>query len=145
MLNFIRDRSRNKNLDKNNRKFAPYSKSYKGSLDFKIGGKSASNVDLTLSGELLDSLDLISDTSGSLLIGHHKNDTQLNGKAEGNIKGTYGNKSQVTKGRDYLGITKKDLTEILKKYPLKDFEERMKRTQTVLGAISKASEVNDGV
>jgi hypothetical protein len=120
-----------KGKDKRNRNFKPYSKSYKESLDFKIGGKS-SKPNLTLSGDMLDSIELISQRSGNLLIGF-ENGTEENAKAEGNIKGTYGQKKPTGKARDFLGITQKDLNAILDKYPLKDSEERTQRTRAVLG------------
>lgn len=107
-----------KGKDKDGNAFQGYSKGYKKSLDFKIAGKS-SLVNLTLSKEMLSELDLISTDSESLLIGYDKNDSDLNGKVEGNRLGTYGNKKPVTKPRDFLGIADEDLKKILKKYPVK--------------------------
>lgn len=123
VIDFIVERTRDKGLDKDNRKLAGYSKSYKKSLDFKIAGKNNNKVDLTLTGEMLDSLKLLKDSKGEIVIGYDKSEKELNGKVEGNRLGTYGNDKPVAKPRDFLGITKKDLKEIEKQYPLNDEEE----------------------
>jgi hypothetical protein len=119
IIEFIIERTREKKKDKNNKSFPSYSKKYKESLDFKIAGKSGS-VDLTLSGEMLDSLELISHKNGKLIIGYDKSDTELNGKVEGNILGSYGGKPSDKKARDFLGIAENDLNKILKKFPIEE-------------------------
>jgi hypothetical protein len=97
IINFIIERSQ-AGYDKNNEKFAPYSKAY---ADFK--GVSRNNVDLTLSSEMLEGLKLLQNKKGQITIGYDRN-SELNGRAEGNIKGTYGNPTPITKPRDFLGI-----------------------------------------
>lgn len=117
ILNFIRERTQKKNVDKNNRPFPAYSSSYAKSLDFKIAGKSKGSVDLTLSGDMLGALDLLSHKKGELLIGF-ENGSQENARADGNIRGTYGqSKPNSSKARDFLGISPTDLKTILKNYP----------------------------
>lgn len=108
VIEFIRLRTL-EGKDKNNRKFAKYSKAYA-----ERKGVSRDSVDLFLSGELLEELKPLSHKSGEIVIGYDKGNDELNGKAEGNILGTYGNSTPVTKGRDYLGITKKDLSSIVR-------------------------------
>lgn len=106
--------------NKNNDPFPSYSKSYKESKEFQIAGKS-SKVNLSLSEEMLNSIKLLSHSDGELTVGFDKNDSRNNGVAEGNIKGTYGNKSPLRgKKRDFLGITASDKKEIQDKYPLKN-------------------------
>jgi hypothetical protein len=103
--------------DKKGNAFAGYSKGYTDSLDFKLGGKSK-KVNLELSGEMLNSMTLLTHSSGSITIGYTKDDTFNNGKAEGNIKGTYGQKKPIKgKARDFLGISNSELDEIIEKYP----------------------------
>jgi hypothetical protein len=115
VIDFIVNRSK-QGLDKYNRSFPNYSKSYKDSLDFKIAGKSSS-VDLTLSGDMLDSIELLSNRKGSITIGFRPGSE--NDKAEGNIIGSYGQPSgNPAKSRDFLGIHPSDLSSILNKYPL---------------------------
>lgn len=117
VIDFIIQRTQN-GFDKNGKKFKGYSKSYKESKAFKSAGKSASPVDLTFSGEMLASLQELTNRSGFITIGYEKGDEELNGKVEGNRKGTYGNSRPVTKPRDYLGISKTALERILSRYPL---------------------------
>ncbi len=139
VIDFIIDRTQKKNKDKRNRDFKPYSKEYAGSLDFKIAGKSKNKVDLTLSEEMLNELKLVKNRLGEVEIGYDGRRSKLNGKVEGNILGTYGQKKSTGKARDFLGITKKDLDTILENYPLEDKVERAKRLLE-MGIASKAAE-----
>jgi len=103
--------------DRFGKSFPGYSKSYTESKDFEIAGKSKSRVNLTLSGELLDSLKLLEQRKGQITIGYDAGDTELNAKAEGNIKGTYGNPTPLRgKKRDYLGIQRSELVDIQNQY-----------------------------
>lgn len=117
VLEFIRNRT-DKGKDKKNRNFKKYSEDYKNSLDFSIAGKSKGKVDLKLSGDMLDAMDLLSHKKGSILVGF-ENGSENNAKADGNITGSYGQPSGNSKhARDFLGITKKDLKKVIK-----DFED----------------------
>lgn len=110
---FIRKRSES-GKDKNNKNFPKYSKEYKESLDFKNAGKT-SKVDLTLSGDMLIALDIISHSRGTILIGY-ENGSEENAKADGNVRGTYGKKlARSSKARDFMGITTKDLERLTDK------------------------------
>lgn len=112
VVDFIKKRTR-KGKDKDNRSFAAYSKEYKQSLDFKNAGKSGSKVNLVLSGDMLAALDVLSHRNGSGFIGYESG-TEENSRAEGNIKGTYGQRKPISgKKRDFLGITEKDLEKVL--------------------------------
>lgn len=99
-------------------RFPKYSKQYINSTDFKNAGKSAGSVDLTLSGDMLASIELLNHGDGFLLIGFEKG-SEENAKADGNIRGTYGGKMRRNKARPFLGITRKDLKEILGDYESK--------------------------
>lgn len=135
ILRFIRNRT-NKGLDKNNNKFPKYSKSYTKSLDFKIAGKSAGNVNLKLSGDMMADLQVLNTKKGEVTIGFRKSDKVTNGKAEGNIKGTYGNPTPIDGGkykRDFLGITDSDLSKkVLKKFPKENEKRRLSAVITYL-------------
>jgi hypothetical protein len=116
IVNFIIDRTRKKGLDKNNDPLpAPYSNDYAKSLDFKIAGKSKNKVDLTLTGEMLDLLNVINVSSDKIEIGYEEDDEFI-GKVEGNIKGSYGGSPRKSLARDFLGIHEDDLKKILKRY-----------------------------
>lgn len=102
--------------DKNNKNFPGYSEDYTESFDFKLAGKSKGDVNLSLSGEMMNALTLLENTTGSLTIGIPTGDTFNNDKAEGNIKGSYGGSPNPKKARDFMGISQSDLDTILQKY-----------------------------
>lgn len=112
IIEHIFDRT-DRGLDKEGKKFPGYSETYQKSLDFANAGKSPGNVNLQLSGDMLAAMKLISHKSGSLIIGFD-NGTPENGKAEGNILGTYGQDSPIRgKRRDFLGIQTRKLKELI--------------------------------
>lgn len=83
---------------------------------------------------MLNSIELLKHKNGEIVIGFDKGDKELNSKAEGNIKGTYGtDRPNPKKARDFLGIKASDLKNILDKYPIKDKEELEDRVQKTLG------------
>ena len=106
--------------DKDGNKFKPYTKEYMQSIDFKNAGKS-SKVNLRLSGDMLAAMDTLSHKSGSLLIGF-ENGTDENARADGNIRGTYGQKTSTGKKRDFLGLSKEEVDQIINKYTIENKE-----------------------
>lgn len=74
--------------------------------------KGQTNVDLTLSTEMLESIELLSHSKGSILIGF-QNGTDVNAKAEGNQTGSYGRAPNRRKARPFLGITRSDLLDLI--------------------------------
>lgn len=118
IIEFIKTRTE-KGKDKNNESFPKYSDKYRESLDFKNAGKSK-KVNLKLSGDMLDSIELLNNfKNGKIQIGFEAG-TDENARAEGNILGSYGGDPDKEKARDFLGIDEADLKKILKKYPVKD-------------------------
>lgn len=103
VINVIINRSA-AGLDKNNRKFPKYSKDYA-----ERKGVGVDDVDLILSGEMLESIKLLGHKKGEITIGFDKSDDKLNGKAEGNILGSYGGSPNKNKARDFLGIDQGEL------------------------------------
>jgi len=155
IVDFIVERTL-KGKDKDNVNFKGYSRSYIKSLDFKIAGKSPSNVNLKLSGDMLASLKVLNTKrAGSVTVGFDASDTENNGKAEGNIKGTYGSLKKTKKDpktglpvprenkkRDFLGITKNDLDKkILANYPLEDKKKLLEQALAVVAAAEKAKDL----
>lgn len=130
IINFIRKRTQEENVDKNNRPFAKYSDAYKKSLDYKIARKAGKGVNLTLSGDMLGALQLLKDQKGKITIGFERGSTE-NAKADGNIRGTYGNSESVGPKRDFLGITKSDLAKILKNYVPGDKQDAEARVESL--------------
>jgi hypothetical protein len=105
-------RRTSRGLDKNNRPFKSYSKSYTESLDFKNAGKSKSRVDLELSGDMLTGLEIVNiQTAGFIVIGFEEG-SEENDRAAWNRN----NLRPSHPKRDFLGITDKDLNKILSRY-----------------------------
>lgn len=106
VIEYIKNRTMD-GLDKNLEKFPNYTKNY---ASFK--GVSVSDVDLVFSGDMLSDLKLLSHKSGELTIGF-ENGSKSNGKAEGNIKGTYGQPKPVQAPRDFLGISSEEVESLM--------------------------------
>ena len=111
VIEHIVDRTQ-RGVDKDGKKFPGYSKSYLASLDFRNAGKSPSKVDLQLSGDMLAALELLSERNGRLMIGF-ENGTEENDRAEGNRLGSYGGDPNPKKARDFLGIDRDKLAELI--------------------------------
>ena len=143
VIDFIINRSKN-GLDKNNKPFPGYSENYIKSLDFKIAGKSKSKVNLTLSEEMLQSLSLISTKPGEILIGYDKSNKDLNAKVEGNVLGTYGQKTPIKgKSRDFLGIKKDDLKDLVDKVSNKEEAKDLLNKRASLGDLADGIEFEE--
>lgn len=98
-------------LDKNDKRFARYTEKY---ADDK--GVGVSEVDLLLSGEMLDELRPLKVTADGVEIGY-SGSKALIGKVEGNILGTYGQPNPIPgKARDFLGIQDDDVDVIISAY-----------------------------
>lgn len=114
IVDFIVSRTE-KGLGINNQPFTGYSDAYKESEDFSIAGKS-STVNLTLTGDMLSDLQVLSTTTGIISIGY-PNGSEENDKAEW-LRSPQPN-SQTGKTaptRDFLGISQKDLDVIVGRY-----------------------------
>jgi len=133
---FIRQRT-DKGIDRNNKSFPKYSKAYMKSNEFKEAGKS-SKVNLKLSHDMMSALKALPSNSGSITYGYEKGSPEI-GKVDGNVRGTYGQRVSTSKKRDFLGISRGDLSNILKKYPIKD-REKSKSRAALINAISELSD-----
>lgn len=112
VIEHIFDRTQ-RGLDKDGKRFPGYSKEYVASLDFKVAGKSRGDVNLKLSGDMLAAIKLLNHSNGRISVGFDAG-TVENDKAEGNIKGTYGQKTPIAgKQRDFLGIQASKLRELV--------------------------------
>jgi hypothetical protein len=109
VLDKIKDRTLAQK-DVNNKKFKKYSTQYKESLDFKAFGKSPNNVNLTLTGDMLDFMDLLEIDGDRLVFGWDDEDEAA--KAHGNIKGSYGGDPNPKKARDFFGLTPGQIKEL---------------------------------
>lgn len=112
VVEFIKDRTvsgegvRRRGQGFQRREFPDYEDDY-------IKRKGSSIVDLVLDGDMLDGLKVVkANKRGEIEIGYRKN-SKLSGRVEGNRIGSYGGAPNPKKARDFLGITKADLEELL--------------------------------
>lgn len=107
-IEYIYQRTTKRNVDKNGEPFPEYSDAYVESLDFKNMGKSK-QVNLKLSGDMLAEMKILAYEDDRIQIGYDMGSTE-NGKADGNIRGTYGkDEPNPSKARDFLGFDGKEL------------------------------------
>lgn len=108
IIDFIIDRTQS-GKDVEGRSFKGYSKEYAESLEFQAFGKSKSEVNLTLSGQMLGTMDLIDTSGDSIIIGW--TDAEESAKAFNHQTG------DTVPARPFFGISERDLeNEILPKY-----------------------------
>ena len=146
IVEYIRNRSA-KGRGPGNRKWTgqagKYSAAYKNSLDFKIAGKSKTKVNQELSGELLTELDTLGTTAGTIEYGYSQG-SDVHGKAEGNILGTYGKQQPIKgKARDFLKLTRDEMRTILKKFPLRGQGASVMREKSTLSRLRALDLVED--
>lgn len=143
IVNYIRKRSK-EGLDKNESPFPTYSKGYTASLDFKNVKGRSQKVNLTLSGDMLAAMDIISVNSNSITVGYDPSSSEAD-RAEGNIRGTYGQQTgSKKKARDFLGIKPEILKSIVeRKFPLNNEKKREKNTDINLTAIEERDSLFD--
>lgn len=112
IVRFIVQRTR-KGLDINNRPFKGYSENYKNNIDFENANKT-NKVNLTLTGEMLNTLEVKSHGLGFIKIGF--NDSDSNNKASYNRQ----------KGREFVGINQKDLNMLISKFTTQTEDQRLR-------------------
>lgn len=86
---------------------SPYSKAYSESLEFKAFGKKKNKVNMTLTGSMLSSIDLIDDTRSSIIIGINNEEAP---KAYNHMTG------DTVPKRPFLGLTSKDLDKVREEF-----------------------------
>jgi hypothetical protein len=86
----------------------PYSKAYSESLDFDVYGKSKSEVNMKLTGTMLDTMDVLSDAGNSVKIGW-SGDEQA-------AKAYNHNTGDTVPKRPFFGINQSELNKIKSKY-----------------------------
>jgi hypothetical protein len=111
-------------------KFPKYTNSYA-----EIKGVGTSEVDLLLSGEMLEAIELVSDKAGEIVIGYKNPSDELAGKVEGNRTGSYGGEPNARKARDFLGIDPGTLDTLISSY--QDDEALGSVTKEDLDALSR--------
>lgn len=114
LVDTIVERSENQK-DVNGKRFPAYSTSYKKSEDFDRFGKSASDRNMTLKGNMLEGVDF--EISGNEIVLKMQEDQTA--KAHGNITGQNGKwtngKKKVT--RDFFGVTESEVKKVARENP----------------------------
>jgi len=87
---------------------SPYTEKYSKSLDFKAFGKSRGKVNMTLTGDMLGLMDIKKQKDNSITIGW--NEREENNKAFNHSTG------DTLPPRPFFGISKKELSDIKKKF-----------------------------
>lgn len=105
IIDRILERTAN-NISSEGKRFPNYSKSYSESLEFKIAGKSQNNPNLRLSGDTLDSLQILENGKGFITIGYKE------GTAE-NDKAVWAERTDNGPARKFLGIQDSELELII--------------------------------
>lgn len=149
VIDAIITRTQDKNLDKNNNKlFKPYADSYINSDAFKVYGKTKNDINMTLTGEMLNSMDVVKISRSSIDIGFISK-TQ-NDKAHGHINGIKRRFGQTKKKkgsiklviRDFFGLTQDAQIKILKS-TMKDFNGNSVTLIDNASASDNATSTND--
>jgi phage gpG-like protein len=99
---------------------SPYSDSYAESLDFKAAGKSKSDVNMKLSGDMMGSIDLLKVDGSKLTIGIDDPDQAI--KAYGHQTGFEGHPHIKGPKRPFFGVTPDEI----KKKILPEFKDEIK-------------------
>lgn len=119
IIDKIRDRTQDENENKNGRDFKEYSEEYIESTEFKVFGKSKSDVNLTASGDMLGLMDIINFDGRVLEIGW--SDPDQAAKAHGHITGKNGEVPKMK--RDFFGIQVQELEKIVSEFEVEEPEQ----------------------
>lgn len=107
---------------KNNAKGSKYSETYVDSLKFKAFGKSKNPINMTLSGGMLESIDILDLTNGKIKIGIDE-DFEAE-KAFGHMTGMEGHPTLdgKVKPRKFFGVTNTEIRDIVSRYDIPEEE-----------------------
>lgn len=117
VIDLISKRTREQNVDKSSRPLHRYSNKYINSLVFKAFDKSPKDVNMTLTGAMLDTLDIVSSNQKQIVFGW--NDETENLKAFNHTTG------DTVPRRDFLGLPEKEVQRLAD-----DFSSKLERKQT---------------
>lgn len=117
IIDYMREQATSGHNPDNGDKYPKYEKAYAKFKGVKVG-----DVDLTLTGKMLEAMRLIKDSDGKLVIGYKKSD-EVAGKVEGNQIGSYGQPSgNPDKARPFLEINDDQKRRILRQYGVEEKE-----------------------
>ena len=117
IIDKIRDRAAD-NIDVSGKSFKKYSKEYVDSVEFKAYGKSAGDVNMKQTGDMLGFMDVIEESKSKIVIGWSDGDEEA--KAHNHIVG------DTVPKRNFFGLPVSDIEEIKQQFidelPLGDRE-----------------------
>lgn len=116
VIDYIVARTQDAQIDVNGRPFKKYSKAYAETTDFKLLGKSTSEVNLTATGSMLQSIDVLKDAGNVFTIGF--TETIENKKAHGHQTGFEGEGPK----REFFGVTDRELKELIREQFKEDID-----------------------
>lgn len=108
--NIIVERTRN-NISSTGKRFPNYSKSYSQSLEFELAGKSRTDPNLTLTGNMLESIQLLEVGTGYIIIGYEAG-TEENDKAVW-AERENGEENKRGPARKFLGLQDFELEQVI--------------------------------
>lgn len=115
IIDHVVDRTR-RGLNEKGNPFPGYSEEYQNSATFKALGQDPANVDLSLSLDMLNAIEVVEIRNNAIIYGFSDSNPEQP-KAEGNILGTYGQDSPIRgKARPFLGITRRERSQILNEF-----------------------------
>ena len=123
---FIQERT-SRGLDIEGNSFAPYSESYVDSKDFSLAGKSKSRVNLRLTDEMMESIELLDHGVGYIVIGFEAN-------SEANNKAVWNQRSDNGPSRMFLGVNDADLERLISQVRVES-PESFRAAESVSGSI----------
>lgn len=94
------------NIDSEGKRFKNYSEAYSSSLEFKIANKSKNDPNLTLTGDMLNSIQVIDTGPGFITLGYNEGTPE-------NDKATWAERSDNGPARKFLGLTDKELEQVI--------------------------------
>ena len=140
LLDFMLERIEQKNQGIGGKKLkSPYAKSYEESQSFAAFGKSSSDINMKLSGDMIGSMDVL-ETGDTVKIGIQ--DSLQAAKAYGHITGFEGhpNEDKMKKyQREFFGLSKKE-----QEAALKEISDEVKRNPESFGIGVTAADVLRG-
>lgn len=122
---------------------SPYSKDYADSEDFKAAGKNKNKVNMRLSGDMLESIDIVSEDGAKIKIAVAGDQT---GKAFGHMSGFEGHPTISGPKRPFFGLTQSEIKEeIISKFKseIESVKENKQGSRAQAGLISTIRKASD--
>lgn len=112
VIDHMKARTQEKNVDVDGKAFAPYSKAYKDSTVFKLLKGADGDVNLTLTQNMIGDLDLLGETENTIRVGFSD--------AKEILKAYNHNTGDTVPKRQFFGVTKKEVQELVARNHQKD-------------------------